>query len=209
MSSGINLYLILLAALVASASPGPATLAIAGTSMSHGRRAGLALASGVTAGSLCWSAMAAFGLGAVMLAHAWLFEAARYLGAGYLLYLAWKSARHALAPARPATVAAAGAPSGSRAFRRGLALHLTNPKAVLFFGSLYSIGIPRDASAADLLCIMAAVGAQGAVVFHGYALLFSSRRMTACYLRLRRAFEAVFAVAFAAAGIKILTTRVS
>ncbi|MCD0504670.1 LysE family transporter, partial [Bordetella petrii] len=68
MSSSINLTLILAAALVASASPGPATLAIAGTSMAHGRRAGMAMASGITTGSLCWSCMAAFGLGAVMLA---------------------------------------------------------------------------------------------------------------------------------------------
>ena len=207
MSSSINLYLILAAALVASGSPGPATLAIASTSMAHGRRAGLALASGVTTGSLCWSCVAAFGLGAVMLAHAWLFEAARYLGAGYLLFLAWKSARHALAPTASALPGAAGAPSGRRAFRQGLALHLTNPKAILFFGSLYSIGVPQDATATDLLWIIAAVGIQGAVVFHGYALLFSNYRMINCYLRLRRAFEAVFALAFAAAGIKILTSR--
>jgi threonine/homoserine/homoserine lactone efflux protein len=48
----INLPLILLAALVASASPGPATLAIAGTSMASGRASGLALVSGITTGSL-------------------------------------------------------------------------------------------------------------------------------------------------------------
>ncbi|MCD0503862.1 LysE family transporter, partial [Bordetella petrii] len=92
---------------------------------------------------------------------------------------------------------------------RGLMLHLTNPKAILFFGSLYSIGVPRDASAADLLWIITAVGIQATVVFHGYALLFSNRHMIGYYLRLRRAFEAVFAVAFAAAGIKILATRAS
>ena len=70
----INLPLILLAALVASASPGPATLAIAGTSMGSGRASGLSLASGITTGSLMWSVSAALGLGAVMLANAWMFE---------------------------------------------------------------------------------------------------------------------------------------
>lgn len=48
----INLPLILGAALIAMASPGPATLAIAGTSMANGRKHGLVLASGITSGSL-------------------------------------------------------------------------------------------------------------------------------------------------------------
>ena len=81
------------AALVATGSPGPAILAIAGTSMTSGRSAGLAVASGVTTGSWMWSAMAAFGLGAIMLSHVWLFETIRIAGAGYLLFLPFKSAR--------------------------------------------------------------------------------------------------------------------
>lgn len=91
----INLPLILFAALLAGASPGPATLTIAGTSMSSGRRAGLAVATGVTTGSFMWSFSAAFGLGAIMLANAWLFEIVRYAGAAYLGWLAIKSARAA------------------------------------------------------------------------------------------------------------------
>ena len=74
MALEVNLTLILLAAFVASISPGPATLALAGRSMASGRKSGLALASGITTGSLTWSVAAALGLGAVMLANAWVFE---------------------------------------------------------------------------------------------------------------------------------------
>lgn len=66
----VNLSLILMAAFIAMLSPGPATLAIAGTAMSYGRRSALALALGISYGSLIWSVAAAFGLGALMLAHA-------------------------------------------------------------------------------------------------------------------------------------------
>ena len=104
MIDGINLPLILIAAFLASTSPGPATLTIAGTSMASGRKAGLALASGVTTGSFIWSVSAAFGLGAVMLAHSWLFEIVRYFGAGYLLWLAIKAARSAWMGARLKTL---------------------------------------------------------------------------------------------------------
>ena len=43
----------------------------------------------------------------------------------------------------------------------------------------------------------------------GLALAFSSAAMTAGYARLRRLFETFFAVAFAAAGVRVLTARLS
>lgn len=206
MLMDINLSLILVAALVATISPGPATLALAGTSMASGRASGLALASGITTGSLMWSVAAALGLGALMLANAWVFELIRYLGAAYLLYLAYKAARSALSDRDLATRSIAG---GKRTlYAKGLALHLTNPKAILFFGSLYSLGLPAGTGVGDLALVIAAVGLQSLVLFHGYALLFSSRAMTALYLRLRPWFESAFALGFGAASFKILTAKV-
>jgi threonine/homoserine/homoserine lactone efflux protein len=206
MTDEINLPLILLAALMATASPGPATLAIAGTSMTSGRAHGLALAAGVTSGSWIWSLAAALGLGAVMLANAWAFEVMRYFGAGYLLYLAFRSARSALRPSAAVTKAVV-VTSRRKAYARGLALHLTNPKAILFFGSLYAIGIPPGAPLSSLVVVIAAIGLQSLILFHAYALLFSSAPMVAGYAKLRRWFEALFAVAFGLAGLKILTAR--
>ena len=199
----VNLPLILLAALIAVASPGPATLALAGTSMASGRASGLALAAGITTGSLTWSVAAAMGLGAVMLAHVWIFEMVRYFGAAYLAY---KAARSALSSKDLATKSFAG---GKRSlYAKGLALHLTNPKAILFFGSLFSLGVPAGTGVQDLMIVIAAVGVQSALVFHGYALLFSSQSMTRIYLKLRRGFEGAVAVGFGAASVKILTARI-
>lgn len=206
--TGIDLPLILLAALVASASPGPATLAIAGASMHSGRARGLALAAGVLTGSLMWSCAAALGMGALMLANAWAFEIMRYVGAGYLAWLAWKSARSALRPG--ATVAAAGAVGNARrAYAKGLALHLTNPKAILFFGSLYAVGIPPTATPGDVVTVLLSVAAISASVFHGYALLFSTPALTAAYARARRGFDAICAAFFALAAFKIFTVRLT
>lgn len=202
MPDDINLPLILLAALLATGSPGPATLNIAGAAMTSGRMPALAMASGVSTGSLMWSTAAAFGLGAVMLANAWIFEAMRYFGAGYLIFLALKSARSALTPGDPATRGRTYS-SARRAYASGLALHLTNPKAILFFGSLYAVGVPAQ----TLLTVIGAVAVQSTLVFHGYALLFSSRAAVRVYLRLRRWFEGAFALAFGYAGFRILTAR--
>ena len=206
MVGHVHLTLILLAAFIAVASPGPAVLAIAGTSIRAGRRTGLVFAAGVVTGSLTWSIGAAAGLSAVMLANAWLIEIVRYCGAAYLLFLAFKSARSALTPGETELPGFAAA-SARRAYARGLALHLTNPKAILFFGSLYSFGVPADASLADLAMIVALVGVQSAIVLHGYAVLFSNPVVVRGYLKLRRWFDGVFALAFGYAGVKILTAK--
>lgn len=206
MLDDVNLMVILLAALAACMSPGPATLAIAGTSMSRGRRDGLLLAIGIVIGSLTWSIAAAFGLGTIMLAHGWMFEVVRYAGAAYLLFLAWKAARSALA-SKTIETRTIGGSSGSL-IARGAALHITNPKSILFFGALYSIGVPADASSTQLATVVAVVGLQSATVFFGYAVLFSAPAMTRAYVRLRRWFEGVFAVGFVVAGLKVATSRV-
>jgi len=206
MISEINLSLILLAALVATISPGPATLALAGTSMASGRASSLALASGITTGSLMWSLAAALGLGAVMLANAWVFELIRYFGAAYLMYLAYKAARSALSKKDLSTRSITG--NKRSIYIKGLVLHLTNPKAILFFGSLFSLGIPPGTGFKELALVIAAVGMQSFILFHGYALLFSSQAMTRIYLQLRRWFEAAFAFGFGAASFKILITKI-
>jgi threonine efflux protein len=206
MVGHVHLTLIMLAAFIAVASPGPAVMAIAGTSMRAGRRTGLIFASGVSTGSITWSIGAAAGLSAVMLANAWLIEIIRYFGAGYLLFLAAKSARSAM---MPGTIEPQGLASASarRAYARGLALHLTNPKAILFFGSLYSFGVPANATLGDLATIVVLVGIQSAIVLHGYAILFSNPAVVRGYLKLRRWFEGAFAAAFGYAGVTILTAK--
>lgn len=87
----IDYSLIFVAAFLAIASPGPATLAIANTSMSQGRVYGLSIALGVLTGSLLWSVCAAFGLATLMFSNVWLLETFRYVGSIYLLFLAYKS----------------------------------------------------------------------------------------------------------------------
>lgn len=57
----IPLPVILVGWALAGGSPGPATLAISSTSMAHGRGAGVALATGVVAGSAVWASQPGWG----------------------------------------------------------------------------------------------------------------------------------------------------
>ena len=195
-------------AFVATVSPGPATFAIASMALASGRKYGLALASGVTTGSITWSIGAAMGLSAIMFTNVWLFEVVRYLGALYLMWLAYKSARAALSTSTQGSQVKL-ARSVSKAYSKGFTVHLTNPKAVLFFGSLYSIGIPAGAGPEPIMLVIVAVGLQSFILFHLYAVLFSLAPVVHCYTHLRPWFEGVFAVAFGAASLKVLCAELT
>lgn len=203
MHSELNLLLILGIALIAVASPGPATLAVSATSMSQSRKHGLMLASGISTGSLVWNVGAALGLGAIMAANAVFVEIFRYLGSGYLLYLGYKSLRSAIKPSKTTNVEVKKS-SYKTTFLKGFALHITNPKAILFFSSLYAIGVPTDASAFDLTLVVAGIALQTAFVMHFYAIFFSFPKVVTIYNKLKRGFDATFAAVFGIAGIKIL-----
>ncbi len=202
----INIAIVVGAALLGGLTPGPATLAIAGTSMRRGRASGLALAWGVTTGSMIWAVFAALGIGAILIANQWLFDAIRYAGAVYLGWLGWKSARAALRP-RDLQPRDVGTASLAVAWVKGMLVHLTNPKAVIFWGSIFAIGLQPGAEASAMLGIIGICLAINVTLVTGYALLFSSPALTAGYLRLRRWFEGVFAAFFGGAAFHLLVAR--
>ena len=202
----LNWPLMLGAGIAASASPGPATLGIAGISMRHGRLSGLVLAAGIVTGSYFWSITAALGFGAILMAHVWILETVRYCGAAYLLYLACRSLRAAMSDT-DATMTELKAPHGY--FMAGLMLHLTNPKPVLFFGTLFSLGVPAGTGASELALVVLVVGLCNATIFIAYALLFSNKVLARLYAGARRWFESVFALLFGIAGVKILTFKLT
>jgi threonine/homoserine/homoserine lactone efflux protein len=199
------LWVILLGWALAGGSPGPATLAISGTAMAQGRGAALAVASGVIAGSASWGVAAALGMSALMMAHVWVFEIVRYAGAAYLLWLALKSLRAAWTGRRPQANAAPRA----RLFLKGLALHLTNPKAILSWGAIYAIALPAGAGPAAVWNLFGALLVTSMLVFWGYAILFSAPPIARVYARASRFFDAAFGLLFGAAALRILTARIA
>ena len=203
--TGIEFILVLLAWAIGGASPGPATLAIAGTSMGQGRRAGLAVAAGIVVGSGSWGIAAALGMSALMLAHAWLLEIIRYVGAAFLLWLAIRALRSA---ARPGSAAFASS-VGQAPFLKLLAFHLTNPKAILGWGAVFAVIVPPGADVRTLVATFLAFFAVSNIVFFGYALLFSTPGAVILYRRARRWFEAAFGLLFGFAALRILTARLA
>ena len=198
-----EIFLILIGWAVAGGSPGPATLAISGAAMGGGRAAGLAMAAGVVAGSASWGVAAGLGMSALMLANAWIFEIIRYLGAGYLLYLAVKSLRSALKGGGLTMQSV----SVERLFVKGFLIHITNPKAILAWGAIYAIALPAGAGAAQVWQLFGFLIVTSMFVFFGYGILFSNPAIVRGYTAAKRWFDGIFAALFGAASLKILTAR--
>lgn len=198
-----EIFLILMGWAVAGGSPGPATLAISGAAMGGGRAAGFAMAAGVVAGSASWGVAAGLGISALMLANAWIFEIIRYIGAGYLLYLAVKSLRSALKGGGLAMQSV----SVERLFVKGFLIHITNPKAILAWGAIYAIALPAGAGTAQVWQLFGLLIVTSMSVFFGYGILFSNPAIVRGYTAAKRWFDGIFAALFGAASLKILTAR--
>ncbi|SFR96710.1 LysE family translocator [Yoonia litorea] len=202
----VNFWIIIGASLLGGLTPGPATLAIAGTSMARGRTMGLALAWGVTGGSMVWAIFAALGFGAILAANQWLVEIIRYAGAAYFAWLGYKAARSAVR-AKHLETKDIGTASHLVAWTKGALIHLTNPKAVIFWGSIFAIGLQPGAHHGSIAWVVGTCVAINFVLVTAYALLFSSRPMTQAYLRARRWLEAAFAAFFGGAAYYLLANR--
>ena len=199
------LLLLFTAYVIAIASPGPSVMAIMGTAMQQGRKSAVALALGVVTGSMIWALLAASGVSAVLTAYAHAVLALKILGGAYLLYLAWKSARAALSPAPPAHMRAPQLVGAL--YRRGMLLHLTNPKAILGWIAIIALGVQPDMPVQHLGIIIGGCAVLGLVVNVGYAVAFSTPMAVRAYARARRAVEGALAVIFAYAGLRLLLSR--
>jgi threonine/homoserine/homoserine lactone efflux protein len=124
-----TIALFALAAIALIAIPGPNAIYIAARSLSQGRAAGVASALGVEAGTLVHVAAAAAGLSALIASSELAYDALRYLGAAYLLFLGVRTLRSE--PDRQTRLA--GPSSLRRAFAEGLLVNVLNPKVALFF----------------------------------------------------------------------------
>lgn len=129
IDSGILLMFFTTAILLALA-PGPDNLFVMTQAAQQGRTAGLFVTLGLCTGLLFHTAAVTFGLAALFKASAEAFTLLKFIGAGYLLYLAWLSFRAGTAASSAATITALGS---AALYRRGIIMNITNPKVSIFF----------------------------------------------------------------------------
>lgn len=126
--SGLGYFLA--ASVLLTLAPGPDNMYLLTKSLADGARTGIVLAAGLVSGILFHTCLVVFGVAAFIQSTPAAFVALKYLGAAYLLFLAWK----ALRSAGNIRLQAAGVRLGYGAvYRRGVLMNALNPKVLLFF----------------------------------------------------------------------------
>jgi RhtB (resistance to homoserine/threonine) family protein len=125
--------------LLAAMLPGPDFAVVTKNTILHSRKAGFYTALGIAAATCVHMTYCILGLAVVIRESAWLFHTIQYLGALYLIYLGIKLLKpHASNDIETTTKATTTSLSNGVAFRQGFICNLLNPKATLFFLTLFS-----------------------------------------------------------------------
>lgn len=165
----------LIAALVVVVTPGAGVLYTVATGMGQGRRAGLLAAAGCTLGVVPHLAAALVAVAALLHTATPAFQALRYAGAAYLVWLGWTTLRDrgALDPdaTRPA-------PSARQVVTGAVLTNLLNPKLTIFLVAF----LPQFVGADDPHRLVRMLGLGSVlmvltlVVFAGYGVLAGTVR---------------------------------
>lgn len=120
----------LIASVALTLMPGPDNIFVLTESISGGKKKGVSLALGLSSGIIVHTAFAATGVSLLIQSSSLAFDIIKYFGAGYLIYIAYKSAIEKKVSSKDATTL----PNGFfKQFKTGFLMNVLNPKVTLFF----------------------------------------------------------------------------
>lgn len=194
----------LLTAFIVCAVPGLGVIYTLSSTLGGGMRAGLWAALGCTIATIIHMLVAMAGLAALLHASAVLFQAVKFAGVAYLLWMAWGVLKgegglrfHAAAQVPP-----------RRLIWRGIVLNLLNPKLPMFFMAFLPQFLPANAGIGALFELGLGFTGMTFGVFVLYAALAASGRDAVLASEsAMRWLRRVFAASFAMLGLKLAVSR--
>ncbi len=185
--------------------PGPNVFVVTTTAVVD-RQHGLRAALGVSTGDMIWASAALVGLGALLANARPAFEVLRWVGVAYLAWFAfrlWRTPHIEPGPSQP------GGPKGftRRPFLNGLLVDLANPKAAVFFTTLFASLLPGEFGVWFGLGVLAVV----AVIVYGWYLLLavvlSRPPLQRAYRRAARLIHRLAASVVGAFAVRLAVSR--
>lgn len=187
---------LLLTTFIVVASPGTGAIYTIATGLARGGRASILAAFACTLGIIPHLLAAMMGLAALLHTSALLYDAVKYAGVAYLLYMAWQT----LQAHGTLKIETGAAPRSSlRVLVDGVLLNILNPKLTIFFVAFLPQFMTKDAvnPLAEMLAMSGVFMAMTFVVFAVYGLFAAAMRdhvitRPSVMTWLRRSFAATF-----------------
>ncbi|CNL52455.1 threonine efflux system [Yersinia enterocolitica] len=194
--------------LVALMSPGSDFFFVSQTAASRSRREAMMGVTGISLGIVIWAGVALMGLNLILQKMAWLHQIIMVGGGLYLCWMGWqllKSARSKRDTSEPEVQVAL--PARGRTFLRGFLTNLSNPKAVIYFGSVFSLFVGDNVTAGARWGLFVLIVAETFVWFSIVACVFALPVMRRGYQRLSKWIDGLAGVLFAGFGIHLILSR--
>jgi threonine efflux protein len=188
---------VLLVHLLALASPGPDFFFVTQTAMSRSRAEGLLGAAGIVLGIAVWAALSLLGLQFLFERFAWLQRLIMAAGALYLLWMAWGLLKSAVRKGPDTGHAVRLGNSRMKTFVMGLLTNLANPKALVYFGSVFSLFVEPGQPAAVKWLLFALIAIESLAWFCFVTVVFSLPALQAGYRSAARWIDCAAGVLFA------------
>lgn len=169
--------------LLAVVSPGPNFVVVSHAAIQHGRMAAVAVVAGLTIANLVWCLAVLFGMAALFEVAPWLYDGIRFIGGAYLVYFGAQLWRHKAMDQTPTR------PLQSRSGRpvvKGVLTGLTNPKSVIYFGSVFTLFMAPGSPGWVQITAVAIVLINAAIWYGAIAMLLSRQGMRRMYDKVGR-----------------------
>ncbi|OUR92008.1 threonine transporter RhtB [Gammaproteobacteria bacterium 42_54_T18] len=124
------IFTFIIASSLISIAPGPDNIFVLTQSALYGRKSGVIVTFGLCTGLIVHTIAVALGVAAIFQASSLAFNILKFVGAAYLVYLAWQAFT-----AQPLDLHTSNGSSFStkELYFRGIIMNITNPKVSIFF----------------------------------------------------------------------------
>jgi RhtB (resistance to homoserine/threonine) family protein len=188
--------------LLAVMSPGPSFLVTARTAVARSPADGIKVALGLGAGTIVWAAAALLGLNFLFHQLPWLFIGMKVAGALFLLWIAFQIFRHAADPVEMDE--GANNENERSALLRGFLIQISNPKVVVFFGSIFVAMLPGEVPGWMIAALIAMVTLNEIVWYSLVSLFFGSSPVRRFYLIAKRWIDRATGAFLGLLGLRLL-----
>ncbi|NIF50288.1 threonine export protein RhtC [Enterobacter sp. Ap-916] len=194
--------------IVALMSPGPDFFFVSQTAVSRSRKEAMMGVLGITAGVMVWAGVALLGLHLILEKMAWLHNIIMVGGGLYLCWMGYQMLRGAFKK----EVKSEEAPkvelaSGGKSFVKGLLTNLANPKAIIYFGSVFSLFVGDNVGSAERWGLFVLIAIETFAWFTIVASLFALPKMRRGYQRLAKWIDGMAGALFTGFGIHLIISR--
>ncbi|WP_336937744.1 threonine export protein RhtC [Acinetobacter modestus] len=188
-------------------TPGPDFFLVSQTAVSRSRKDAVLVAFGICLGAMVWSLLALMGLNIIFEKMAWLKQGLLVAGGLYLCWLGYQMLRSAFSKGEQSIKQIVLPQSPYLFFMKGLLTNLSNPKAVIYFGSVFSLFLanPLFDQHHSLLFIIIAI--ETLLWFLVVAFVFSLPTFRTAYQNFAKWIDGISGGIFTLLGVYLVGSR--